>query len=148
MRGVQGVSETATDVAQVARGRERSPVRRRAAQFALLLVLSTVLHIPALVGRLFSSDEASLASMAMVIDDGGTLYHQTADRKPPVVPYIYAAVFKITGSRDLRPVRALGVIVLASPLIRALAVSVLTSQAQLPPVGCIGTKSLLSPAYI
>jgi dolichyl-phosphate-mannose-protein mannosyltransferase len=87
--------------------------KRRLAQFGVLLLVSAVLHVPALVGKLFSSDEASLASMAMVIDDGGTLYHQTADRKPPVVPYVYAAVFKITGSRDLRPVRALGVVVLA-----------------------------------
>jgi hypothetical protein len=86
---------------------------RRIGEFALFLGISAVLHIPALVGRLFSSDEASIASMAMVINHGGKLYHQTADRKPPIVPYLYAAVFEITGSLDLRPVRAVGVVVLA-----------------------------------
>ena len=36
-----------------------------------------------------------------VLDKGGLLYHQTADRKPPVVPYLYALVFKLVGSSDL-----------------------------------------------
>jgi hypothetical protein len=112
VRGVEVSTASAPVNVSVASARVTAR-KRRAAQFALFLLVSTVLHVPALVGKLFSSDEASLASMAMVIDDGGTLYHQTADRKPPVVPYVYAAMFKITGSRDLRPVRALGVVVLA-----------------------------------
>ncbi len=86
---------------------------RRAGEFLLFLGVGLAFHLPALVGRLFSSDEASIASMAMVIDHGGTLYHQTADRKPPIVPYIYAAIFQVTGSRDLRPVRAVAVVLLA-----------------------------------
>ena len=72
-----------------------------------------LLHVPGLVGRLFNSDEASLATMAMEIQRGGTLYHETADRKPPVVPYLYAAVFDATGRRDIRPVRAVGCLALA-----------------------------------
>src|SRR5207302_1007501 len=72
------------------------------------------LHMPGLVVRLFNADEASIATMAMVIDHGGELYHQTADRKPPAVPYLYAAVFALTGSRDLRPVRAVGDLSLAA----------------------------------
>lgn len=75
--------------------------------------LSLVLHLPGLVGRLFNSDEASLATMALEIQQGGTLYHETADRKPPVVPYLYALVFEATGRRDLRPVRAVGALALA-----------------------------------
>jgi hypothetical protein len=105
------------ETAAIETGREapgaRSAIRRRGAEFLLFLLVGTVLHVPALVGRLFSSDEASIASMAMVIDHGGRLYHQTADRKPPIVPYVYAAVFEITHSRDLRPVRAVGIVVLA-----------------------------------
>ncbi|HEX7277584.1 MAG TPA: glycosyltransferase family 39 protein, partial [Acidimicrobiales bacterium] len=80
---------------------------------AALAVAALVLHLPGLVGRLFNSDEASLATMAMEIQRGGTLYHETADRKPPVVPYVYALVFEATGRRDLRPVRAVGALALA-----------------------------------
>jgi hypothetical protein len=76
--------------------------------------LALLLHVPGLLRPLFNSDEASLATMAMVIERGGTLYHETADRKPPVVPYVYALVFKATGSRDLRPVRAVAALVVAA----------------------------------
>jgi hypothetical protein len=77
-------------------------------------VVALLLHLPGLVEPLFNSDEASLATMAMEIERGGTLYHETADRKPPVVPYIYALVFDVTGERDIRPVRAVGAVVLAA----------------------------------
>jgi hypothetical protein len=76
--------------------------------------VALLLHLPGLIGPLFNSDEASLATMAMEIDRGGTLYHDTADRKPPVVPYVYALVFKVTGERDIRPVRTVGALVLAA----------------------------------
>ena len=80
--------------------------RRPALSLSLALTaLSVGLHAPGFVVRLFNSDEASLASMAMVINRGGTLYHNTADRKPPIVPYVYAAVFRVTGSLDIRYVR-------------------------------------------
>ena len=72
---------------------------------AALLGVSLALHLPGLVVRLFSSDEASIATEAMVIARGGKLYHQVADRKPPVVPYVVAAVFAVSDSHDLRPVR-------------------------------------------
>ncbi|MDQ4133089.1 MAG: DUF2029 domain-containing protein, partial [Actinomycetota bacterium] len=82
--------------------------------FALLLVgLALVLHLPGFVVHLFNSDEASIATMGMVIEEGGEFYRDTADRKPPAVPYIYAAVFELTGSHDLRPVRAVAALSLA-----------------------------------
>jgi hypothetical protein len=77
-----------------------------------LTALSVILHAPGLVVRLFNSDEASVASMAMVLNRGGTLYHRTADRKPPIVPYLYAAVFRLTGTIDLRWVRLVGAVAL------------------------------------
>jgi hypothetical protein len=80
-------------------------VGRRPAPWLWLTALSLALHAPGFVVRLFNSDEASLASMAMVINRGGTLYHTTADRKPPIVPYVYAVVFRLTGSLDIRYVR-------------------------------------------
>lgn len=87
--------------------------RRRLGFLVVLVAVSLGLHLPGLLVHLFNSDEASLATMAMVIDRGGRLYHDTADRKPPVVPYVYAAVAGITDSRDLRPVRAVGAVALA-----------------------------------
>ena len=50
-----------------------------------LVALALALHLPGLVLRLFNSDEASIATMAMEINRGGTLYHETADRKPPAI---------------------------------------------------------------
>jgi hypothetical protein len=80
----------------------------------LLVAVTLVLHTPGFVVRLVNSDEASLATMGGVLERGGRLYHQVADRKPPVVPYVYAAVFRLTGSTDLRPVRLVAVLVLAA----------------------------------
>ena len=89
--------------------------RRRALRLSLgFAALALLLHLPGLVEPLFNSDEASLATMAMEIERGGTLYHDTADRKPPVVPYVYALVFGATGKRDIRPVRAVGALALAA----------------------------------
>ncbi|HEX2272894.1 MAG TPA: glycosyltransferase family 39 protein [Acidimicrobiales bacterium] len=96
--------------------RPAPPVRRLVGLrlFGVLAAASLALHLPGLTVHLFNSDEASLATMAMVIDRGGRLYHDTADRKPPVVPYVYAAVAEVTGSRDLRPVRAVAALVVAA----------------------------------
>lgn len=95
--------------------RPRLSPRRWTFRLALgFAVVALLLHLPGLTRPLFNSDEASLATMAMVIERGGTLYHETADRKPPLVPYIYALVFLATGERDIRPVRAVGSLVLAA----------------------------------
>lgn len=74
---------------------------------ALLLALTLVLRIPGFSDRVFNSDEAYLATQAQVLNHGGRLYVDTVDRKPPVVPFLYAAVFRATGSDDLGPVRVL-----------------------------------------
>lgn len=82
----------------------------------LLLVfalLSLALHLPGLVRPLFDADEATVATVARAINAGAELYHDTADRKPPVVPYIYAGVFRLTGDGELRPVRAVAALTLA-----------------------------------
>jgi len=87
---------------------------RRWGLVAVALVMSLGLHLPGMLVHLFNSDESSLATMAMVIDRGGRMYHETADRKPPAVPYLYAAVFGVTGSRDLRPVRGVAALAVAA----------------------------------
>jgi hypothetical protein len=92
-------------------GRGRSANRRSAALLVLaLLALTTVLRLPGLSDRVFNSDEAYLATQAEVLNAGGRLYVDTVDRKPPVVPYLYAAVFRVTGSDDLAPVRVVALV--------------------------------------
>jgi 4-amino-4-deoxy-L-arabinose transferase-like glycosyltransferase len=74
-----------------------------------VIALAVVLRIPSFSERVFNSDEAYLATQAEVLGHGGRLYLDTVDRKPPVVPYVYAAVFAVTGTHDLAPVRVLAV---------------------------------------
>ncbi len=79
----------------------------------LVLVFALVafaVHAPSLTNRVFNSDEAYAATQAQVLNRGGHLYVDTVDRKPPVVPYLYAATFRITGSDDLLPLRILAVV--------------------------------------
>ena len=76
--------------------------------------LAVVLHGPGLTDRVFNSDEAYLATQAQVLNDGGRLYVDTVDRKPPVVPYVYAAVFRVTGSDELAAVRVVALVALVA----------------------------------
>ena len=76
----------------------------------LFLVLAAALRAPSFSDRVFNADEAYLATQAQVLLDGGHLYVDTVDRKPPVVPYLYAAVFGLTGSDDLAPVHVVAVV--------------------------------------
>ena len=63
--------------------------------FAVLLVLTVGLRLPAFFVEVFNSDETFLATQAEVINEGGRLYEDATDRKPPLVPYLYAATFSI-----------------------------------------------------
>jgi Dolichyl-phosphate-mannose-protein mannosyltransferase len=87
----------------------------------LFLLLAAVLRAPTFSDRVFNADEAYLATQAQVLNSGGRLYVDTVDRKPPVVPYVYAAVFRVTGSDSLAPVRLLAMLaqVLTAALLAA-----------------------------
>ena len=78
--------------------------------FLLFFGAAALLRIPTFSNRVFNADEAYLATQAQALVDGGRLYVDTVDRKPPVVPYVYAAVFWVTGSDHLGPVRLLAVL--------------------------------------
>jgi hypothetical protein len=76
-------------------------------------VVTSVLGITTLVARspgivftgLFDRDEAFLTVMGGVVGRGGEMYVAVIDRKPPIVPYAYAAVQQF--SSDMRWVRLL-----------------------------------------
>jgi hypothetical protein len=89
-----------------------TPVRRPTVARGPLLVLvfavvAVAVHVPSLTNRSLNSDEAYAATQAQVLSRGGRLYVDTVDRKPPVVPYLYAAVFRVTGRDDLLALRIL-----------------------------------------
>ena len=81
--------------------------------FAALLLLTAVLRLPAFFVDVFNSDETFLGTQAEVINDGGRLYQDAADRKPPLVPYLYAATFKVTGTTALWSVRVVAMMAVA-----------------------------------
>jgi len=102
-------------------GRERAAVRRDLGRLALVVVaLTMVLRLPAFFVDVFNSDETFLATQAQVIRDGGDLYREAADRKPPLVPYLYASTFAITGTTALWSVRVAAMLaVIATALLLA-----------------------------
>jgi 4-amino-4-deoxy-L-arabinose transferase-like glycosyltransferase len=91
----------------------RTTARRWTAGWRFVLVviaMAAVTHLPGLVRtEVLNPDEAFLATQARVLNDGGQLYRDAVDRKPPLVPYLYAATARITGSDNLVWVRLLAV---------------------------------------
>jgi MFS family permease len=81
--------------------------------FGVLLLLTVALRAPAFVVDVFNSDETFLATQADVVSDGGNLYEEAADRKPPLVPYLYAATFQVFGTNDLWTVRVVAMLAVA-----------------------------------
>ena len=111
-----------TDVAPVSslppvapvRARQRSARRRSTLRlFAVLLLLTAALRTPGFVVDVFNSDESFLGAQAEVINHGGKLYEEAADRKPPLVPYLYAATFALFGTTALWSVRVIAMLAVA-----------------------------------
>ncbi len=80
---------------------------------AVLLLLLSVLHVAGFKVDVFNSDETFLATQAQVLNHGGRLYHDAVDRKPPLVPYLYAVTFRVFGTSGLWTVRLLAVVAAA-----------------------------------
>ncbi len=90
----------------------------------VVIVVAVVIHLPGLVRtEVLNPDEAFLATQGRVINDGGHLYQDVVDRKPPIVPYVYAITQRITGSDEIVWVRVLGIAahVLTALLLAAIA---------------------------
>jgi len=81
-------------------------------RFVLAVTLvAVVAHLPGFIRtEVLNPDEGFLATQAQVLNDGGRLYKDVVDRKPPIVPYLYAATFRVTGSDGLFDVRVLALI--------------------------------------
>ena len=79
----------------------------------VVLVLVALLRLPAFFVDVFNSDETFLATQAQVIRNGGSLYEDATDRKPPLVPYLYAATFATVGSTALWSVRVVAMLAVA-----------------------------------
>ena len=62
---------------------------------------------------MFNSDETFLATQAHVLNDGGELYQDAIDRKPPIVPYVYAATFTFFETTALWSVRVVAMLAVA-----------------------------------
>lgn len=78
-----------------------------------VLVLTALLRLPAFFVDVFNSDETFLATQAQVIRTGGSLYEDATDRKPPLVPYLYAATFATVDSTALWSVRVVAMLAVA-----------------------------------
>ena len=87
-------------------------VRSGAALVFSVVALVGLLRMPSFVHQLFDPDEAAVAAQGISVRDGGTLYIDATDRKPPLVPFLYAGSFAMTGSTDLRPLHALAALAL------------------------------------
>jgi 4-amino-4-deoxy-L-arabinose transferase-like glycosyltransferase len=84
-----------------------------ARRFGLFLLVAFALHAAAFSVDLFNPDEAFLGTQGRVILDGGAVYDHTADRKAPLVPYLYAAAMGVAGDDTLVGPRALAIVALA-----------------------------------
>ena len=84
-----------------------------ARRFGLLLLIAVALHAAAFTTGLFNPDEAFLGTQGRVILDGGSVYDDTADRKAPIVPYLYAGAFGVAGDGTVEGPRVLAILALA-----------------------------------
>jgi 4-amino-4-deoxy-L-arabinose transferase-like glycosyltransferase len=80
----------------------------RSAAIALVL-LTIVTRLPALLHPWPLNDEAAYSVVANEIVDGGRPYIDAVDRKPPLLFWTYAAVFKVAGKYNWAALHAVAV---------------------------------------
>src|SRR5262245_2695964 len=73
-----------------------SPMRFRS-QGMLLILLTVFLRLPAVFHPKYIDDEGGYAVVAHELLHGGTLYISALDRKPPLLFWIYTAIFFVVG---------------------------------------------------
>lgn len=85
-------------------------VRSWSVAVAVIGVGALVARVPGLIHLWYGPDEPYIAVQAQTLMRGDRLYVDVIDRKPPLVPVVYAAIGRTLGLQDLRIVR--GVLVL------------------------------------
>jgi 4-amino-4-deoxy-L-arabinose transferase-like glycosyltransferase len=74
------------------------------------LVLSLLTHLPGFKRALWNPDEAFLGTQGRVLAGGGRLYVDVVDRKPPILPYLYALAVTVSGDNAIWLMRGLAVL--------------------------------------
>lgn len=93
---------------------ERAPTLRGWRLGIVLLGIVFVLHIPMFTTPVWDNDETYIATVAEVMSQGGELYVDVFDRKPPLVFLVYQGAFAVTGTTELWGPRIVGVVSLAA----------------------------------
>ncbi|MFD4986364.1 ArnT family glycosyltransferase [Streptomyces sp. NPDC058374] len=75
-----------------------------------LALVACATRLPSFRLPLWSPDEGFLAVQARLLADGGALYFDVVDRKPPLMPWLYEAAFTLWGDTSLAPVRVAAVL--------------------------------------
>ncbi|MEU6992762.1 glycosyltransferase family 39 protein [Streptomyces sp. NPDC046465] len=107
LRSVPGLRVPGPREEYVSEGGVREPYWPRL--LPLLVALACVTRLPSFRGPLWSPDEGYLAVQARMLAHGGALYETVVDRKPPLVPWLYAGSFALFGDDSLLPVKVLAV---------------------------------------
>uniref|UniRef100_UPI0034DF457C ArnT family glycosyltransferase n=1 Tax=Streptomyces flavofungini TaxID=68200 RepID=UPI0034DF457C len=76
----------------------------------LLAVLAWATRLPSFRWPLWSPDEGYLAVQARMLAQGGALYETVVDRKPPLVPWLYAGNATLFGDSSLLGPKVLAVV--------------------------------------
>jgi len=79
-----------------------------------IVVAVSVLRAATIRNVVFNQDESYIAIQASTINAGGELYVDIVDRKPPLVPQLYAAVFRATGTTSLVPIHVFAILWVAA----------------------------------
>lgn len=74
--------------------------RRRALALAALALLTVLMRLPALTHPQPIDDEGVYSVVANEMVDGGLPYRDAIERKPPLLFWTYAAVFKVSGKSN------------------------------------------------
>ncbi|MEU2767933.1 glycosyltransferase family 39 protein [Streptomyces diastaticus] len=95
-------------------GRPAAPRTRGLAPWLRLLpglaLVACATRLPSFRLPLWNPDEGFLATQARLLADGGTLYLDVVDRKPPLLPWLYEGAFTLWGDTSLTPVRVAAVL--------------------------------------
>lgn len=75
--------------------RSQRPTAR--ASWWLIVLVATVVRLPAFSERFYSNDEATYSALAAKLLSGGRLYVDAVDHKPPAIATLYAEIFRLAG---------------------------------------------------